>query len=116
MVQTQIVAPPAPEKAPTASELTAEVNNSTVSFDIPDEPTVPVEQPSNSMGVPTIVPVTAEDMKPQIQTEAPTTANAQPTAAAENDKTFIESAGPVVMPIGQEQTTAGGSPGDSGQN
>ena len=116
VVQTQIVAPPAPEKAPTASELTAEVNNSTVSFDIPDEPTVPVEQPSNSMGVPTIVPVTAEDMKPQIQTEAPTTVNAQPTAAAENDKTFIESAGPVVMPIGQEQTTAGGSPGDSGQN
>ena len=98
------------------AEITQNMQNSTVSFDIPEEPTQAVEN-NNVSGIPTILPLTAEDLQPQTPSESPSGVDKPADApSVEDDKSFLNEAGPVVMPIGQEQTNAVGYPGDSGQN
>ena len=113
-VVTETIAPASSE--PTTQEITQDMQNSTVSFDIPEEPTQAVEN-NNVSGIPTILPLTAEDLQPQTPSESPSGVETPDTSqSAEDDKSFLAAAGPVVMPIGQEQTNAAGYPGDSGQN
>ena len=117
-VQTVIQAQPTQpvvqeEPAPlTTSQVVQEAQNSEVSFDIPEEVEAPVDN-TNFKGIPTIVPLTADDYQAQAP-DQPISQMPEITENPEENKSFINAAGPVIIPIGQERVNTAGSPGDSG--
>ena len=103
IVQTQVVEPvqTMPPLAPTSET----VQNEEVNLTVPAEPVAPVETPAVDMGIPTITPLSQEDIQmvnPVVPEEAPA-----------QDTSFLN-AGPVIVPQGQENVDSIGLPGDSG--
>lgn len=102
LVQTQII-----ESAPTTTIPSAveAMQNSEVSIAVPQD-IAPADQ-----GMPTITPITQEDIMPVSVPQAPV---AEVPAEPSIDPSAFLDAGPVIMPVGQESVTSQGLPGDSG--
>ena len=103
IVQTQVVEPvqTMPPLAPTSET----IQNEEVNLTVPTEPVAPVEAASVDMGIPSITPLSQEDIQmvnPVVPEEVPV-----------QDTSFLD-AGPVIVPQGQENIASIGLPGDSG--
>ena len=128
---SQPVAEPTPVTAPepTTTPYVAATNNGvtpveTPSIEIP-EPVQPIVETPEVIETPTLQPEAVAPQIEPVQTEVVQAPSIEPVPTAPEvaqpmqepatiDTSFLDAAGPVVMPVGQESVTSQGLPGDSG--